>query len=316
MLKEQFLKFFPPPKYLAMPYAGLDISDDALTFIEYHHGLHGRVISKFGRQELPKGLINSGDIQDEKELTRILAEFAQKNSLHRVKVSLPEEKVYLFHTDVPNTDTRSIAEHIDFKLEENVPLAAKDALFYYNLVSPDSEEKTLRASVSVVPLAYIEKMMSIMDSAGLRLVGFEIMPRAIVNTSLELHSNVTSLIIYVMNNKVGFYITFGGMVYFTSTVSFGDSIDSLKEILPAEISRILSYWLHREDIPSQISQIVISGQNAKSVINMLGTVVNAEMPPRVLADVWKNAFNINHYIPPISEGESMKYIVASGLALQ
>lgn len=316
MFKSQFLKLFPPPKYLAMPYTGLDISDDAITFIEYHQGIHGRVISKFGRQELPKGLIIGGDIHDERAFLSILKEFSQKNLLHRVKVSLPEEKVYLFHTDVPNTGTRAIAEHIEFKLEENVPLSAKDALFFYDLVSPSMEEKVLRASVSVIPLMYINKMMSLMNEAGLRLIGFEIVPRAIVNASLEPHTNITTLIINGMNSKVGLYITFGGMVYFTSTITIAGDDDSLRESLSSEITRVLAYWAHREDIPSAISHIVISGHNAHKIRDMLGTVVNAEMPPRIIADAWRNSFNINHYIPPISKEESMEYIVASGLALQ
>lgn len=315
MFKSQFLKLFPPPKYLAMPYTGLDISDDAITFIEYHRGIHGRVISKCGRQELPEGLISGGDIHDEKAFLAILKEFVEKNGIQRVRVSLPEEKVYLFHTDVPNTTTRSIAEHIEFKLEENVPLSAKDALFFYDLVAPSVEDKTLRASVSVVPLVYIEKMMSLLGEAGLILVSFEIVPRAIVQASLEPHTNVSSLIIHGMQHKIGLYITFGGMVYFTSTIVIGEGV-SVQNLLPAEISRVLSYWAHRDDTPSPISHIVITGDRAPEIQDMLGTVVNAEMPPRLVADVWRNAFNINHYIPPISREESMKYIVASGLALQ
>jgi len=316
MFKSQFLKIFPPPKYLAMSYAGLDISDDAITFIDYNNGIHGRVISKFDRVELPKGIIVGGDIHDETAFVSIMKDFSKKNSLRRVRVSLPEEKVYLFHTDVPNSNSKSISENIEFKLEENVPLSAKDALFFYNLVSHSLEGKMLKASVSVVPRVYVEKMMSILSEAGLEAVSFEMVPRAIVNASLDLHSNVTSLIIYSMNSKVGLYITFGGMVYFTSTISVGENESDLKQNLPIEISKVLTYWTHREDTPSPISQIIISGHNANLIVDMLGSVVNAEMPPRIMADVWRNAFNINKYIPPISKEDSLEYIVASGLALQ
>lgn len=299
-----------------MPYAGLDISDDAITFIEYSSGIYGRVISKFGRKELPKGLIVNGDIRDEKAFLDILKVFAEEHSLHRVKVSLPEEKVYLFHTDVPNIDAKAISEQIEFKLEENVPLSPQDAVFYYDLVSPSSEEKTLRASVSVVPLLYVEKMISLLGSVGLALISFEIVPKAIVNASMEPHTNVTSLIVYSMNSKIGLYITFGGMVYFTSTIAVGDNENDLKQSLPTEISKILAYWSRREDIPSPISHIIISGHRANAIMDMLGTIVNAEMPPRIVADAWVNAFDINKYIPPISKDESLEYIVASGLALQ
>lgn len=316
MLTNRFLKLFPPPKYLAMPYAGLDISDDAITFIEYKNSIHGRTISKYDRKALKSGILIGGDIHDEAALLAELKDFVQKNSLHRVRVSLPEEKIYLFHTDVPNAEAKAISQNIEFKIEENVPLSAKDALFYYDLIASSVGSRNLRASVSVVSRVYVEKMLSVLNSAGLEVASFEMVPRAIVNASLDLKENVTSLIVYGMNSKVGLYITFGNMIYFTSTISVGENDIDLKQNLPVEISKILTYWSRREDVPAKISHIIISGHNAEVIIDMLGDVVNEEMPPRILADAWRNAFNINKYIPPISKDESLEYIVASGLALQ
>jgi len=107
-----FFKLFPPPKFMMMTHAGLDISDDAIHFIEYSGSGNGRKIKKYGRVALPEGLIDGGDVKDEKKLGDILSVISREHGLSYAKVSIPEEKAYLFETDVPSADARTISpEH-------------------------------------------------------------------------------------------------------------------------------------------------------------------------------------------------------------
>src|SRR4051812_8434671 len=97
-----FFKVFPPPKFLTMSHTGLDISDDAIRAIEYKVKPHGLVVSRFAKQALPPGLFDAGDVTDEKQFADILSTFARANHMSYVKVALPEEKLYLFQTDIPS----------------------------------------------------------------------------------------------------------------------------------------------------------------------------------------------------------------------
>jgi len=316
-----FFKIFPPPHFLATRHAGLDISDDMLRCIEYRRTSHGLTIATFGASELPQGLVEAGDIKDEKEFIRILTEFSAKHKLSRVKVSIPEEKAYLFQTDVPSLDFQSIASNIESKLDQNVPLSAPDALFQFDLMPRAVTGDLLRASVSVVPRVYVEHMMDILSRAELRPVAFEVVPKAIVGAYVEPGSTGTHLIVHIMRRKTGLYIVSEGVVCFTSTVAWGS--DALANTstgeplagLMTEISRVYSYWVGRSDVHGGISEVVVTGLHAEECEVLIRNHEGEALSHTKLPDVWHNAFKVGSTVPPISHTDSFAYTVAAGLAL-
>lgn len=316
-----FSKIFPPPAFLVMPHAGLDISDDAIRCIDYRRTAHGLIISKYATQELRPGLVDGGDIKDEKEFVSILKTFASANDLGDVKVSLPEEKAYLFQTEIPNTNFSSIAQNIEFKLDQNVPLSAADALFQFDIMPKAVSGEILRASVSVVPRTYVEHYMSLLHEAHLTPVAFEVTPKSIVAACTPKYEPGTRLIVHVMKKKTGLYIVSEGVVCFTSTIGWGSDELSVAEtnpessVLTIEINRVYSYWITRSDVHASISEIVVVGSKAEACELMLRNHGGEASSHSVLPDVWHNAFDINTYVPPITHTESLEYAIAAGLAL-
>lgn len=321
MSSSLFFKLFPPPAFLVMPHAGLDISDDGIKCIEYHRTAHGLIISRYATTELPAGLVDGGDIKDEKEFISILKAFANDNALGYVKVSLPEEKAYLFQTEVPTTNFSSIAQNIEFKLDQNVPLSAADALFQFDLMPKAVSGESLRASVSVVPRTYVEHYISLLRQVHLEPVAFEVAPKSIVAACTPTHEAGTHLIVHVMKKKTGLYIVSEGVVCFTSTIAWGsDELKSAEDTagsntLTNEINRVYSYWLTRPDVHAGISEIVVVGSRAEACELMLRGHGGEALSHSVLPDVWHNAFDVNTYVPPITRAESLEYAIAAGLAL-
>lgn len=321
MSSSLFFKLFPPPAFLAMPHAGLDISDDAIKCIEYHRTSHGLIVSKYATKELPPGLVDGGDIKDEKQFLDLLKEFAAAHALGYVKVSLPEEKAYLFQTEVPSANFSSIAQNIEFKLDQNVPLSAADALFQFDLMPKSVAGETLRASVSVVPRTYVEHYISLLREARLEPVAFEVAPKSIVAACTPTHEPGTSLIVHVMKKKTGLYIVSEGVVCFTSTIGWGsDDLPAAEategpNTLITEINRVYSYWLTRPDIHAGITSVVVVGSRAEACELMLRGHGGEAVSRSILPDVWHNVFDVNTYVPPITRAESLEYAIAAGLAL-
>ncbi len=316
-----FFKLFPPPKFLLMPHAGLDISDDAISCISYAGQRRNKKLAVYGSMDLPPGLIDGGDIKDEKEFVARLTEFAKKHGLQYVKVSIPEEKSYLFGTEVLTGEFDSIEQNIEFKLEENVPLSAPDALFYFDLIPSTSAAKgNLKANVSVVPRTYIEHYISLLKKAGLRPVAFEVVHKSIARTIAIPDNYDTRLIIHVMNKKTGIYIASGTVVNFASTVAVGgedqspEGVSSAVASLTKEIDRIQSYWVSH-GTGQVIGEVVLVGRNSPSFEPACAHIKNGQSVLVKTADIWQNAFDINRYLPPISRAESLQYSVAAGLAL-
>ena len=321
MYTSSLFRYFPPPKFLAMKHAGLDISDDAVRLIEYTLGKHGLHIEKFGRKELPPGVIEGGDIRNENELVRFLADFGATNKLLHVKVSVPEEKAYLFQTEVSSSDTNTARQNIEFKLEENVPLSAAEAQFSFDILPIAVAGNNLRASVSVVPQSYIDVYINILNRAGMVPVAFEVAPKSIARSIVKRGENTTCLILHMMKGKTGIYIVSDEVMCFTSTISSTNFGDSGKEKsdhlvnLTKEVNRVYQYWMSHGGTAPSVDAILLVGRNADDFEADLQHGLSELSIPVMTADVWKNVFDLEKYVPPISKQDSPEYAVAAGLAM-
>ncbi len=249
-----------------------------------------------------------------------LTQFVKDHGLSYVKVSIPEEKSYLFGTEVPSGEFDAIEQNIEFKLEENVPLSAPDALFYFDLVPASIASSALKANVSVVPRTYIEHYISLLKKAGLMPVAFEVVPKSIARTITAPDTYDTKLIIHVMNKKTGIYIVSGTVVNFASTVSVGGGdqdpqvINAAVISLTKEIDRVQSYWA-THGTGQAIHEVVLVGRNTSSFEPACEHLKNSQPLAVHIANIWQNALNIDRYLPPISREDSLQYAVAAGLAL-
>lgn len=326
MFIKSFFRLFPPPTYINMPYAGLDISDEAIRCIEYTAGKYGYVIHKYGSRILKQGIVEGGNIKDEKALSEEIKALVDELKISLVKVSLPEEKMYLFKTEVPNTSTEQIRRNIEFKLEENVPMPASEAIFFFDrlpAIKEGQDSGKTFASVSVAPRELVNQYLKILHGAGLTVISFEIQAKAIARAVVPQESHGSQMIVHVMNKKTGLYIVYNGVVCFTSTIAWGgESIKGKTNeemsdgifFLRREIEKVYNYW-HDHGDNNAIQSIIISGHDAVAISQVSHLSPNSEIQVNV-ANVWQNVFSGDHYIPSITHEDSLDYSVAVGLALQ
>jgi hypothetical protein len=311
-----FFKIFPPPKFLEMPYAGMDISDSSIHCLMYRHTHLGLRVDRFGVRRLEKGIVEAGMILDEKALADAVRSLAEELKITYVKASLPEERMYLFKTEVPNGTATEIHENIELRLDENVPFPPADAVFYFDLIRDLLPQGKHTASVSVAPKKLVESYLSVLESAGLMPVSFEVVPKSLARAIVPASDTDTKIIIHLMDEKAGFYIVDEGVVLFTSTVpwSYAESdIGPGTELISAEMDKVHDYWSEHGQ-GSGVSEIIFCGNHALKVSDSPAFAAHA-IPKKKVADVWVNAFSYDAYVPPISRDESLEYAVAAGLAL-
>jgi hypothetical protein len=315
-----FFKLFPPPKFLLMSHAGLDITDHAVRFIEYSHRGSSLVISKYGRVDLPLGMIEGGEVKDEKKFVEIFSGFVREHALSYAKISIPEEKTYLFETDVPYGDSRAISQNIDFKLEQNIPLSAADAVFVFDLL-PVEAGKSWRASVSAVQTSYLERMIRLLRETGIVPISFDTVPRAVARI-VSAGVPGPSIVIHCLAHKTGVYVVSEHAVGFTSTISdvatgpdAGDDISARIEALAAEVHRVYTYWLSKDEAAGiPVKRVIVAGADTERIANLLRPKVSDIVEVEIV-DVWRAVFNIDRYVPPIGRSDSPEYVSAAGLAL-
>src|SRR3989344_2386108 len=154
MLKNLYTRFFPIPKFLVAPSFGLDISDESLKFVELLPGRYGIKLGRYGERKIPAGIIESGKIKDPRQLEKILSSLRKEEGVEFVRVSLPEEQVYLFRFHLDKAGLKNVREGIELSLEEHVPISAQDAIFDYDILHEDEQKMELQ--VAAIPKNIIE----------------------------------------------------------------------------------------------------------------------------------------------------------------
>jgi type IV pilus assembly protein PilM len=349
-----FLKFFPPPKILSVPSFGLDISDESLKFVELIETKNGLRVGRHGERAIPPGVIESGKIKDSKRMEEILISLKKEDGVKSVRVSLPEEQVYLFELKLEKAGLKSVKEGIELALEEHIPIPAQDAIFDYDLIEEDAQ--TLEVQVAAIPKGVIENYLSIFKRPQILVQSFELEAQAIARAVIKNGDLETYMIVDFGKKRTGIFIVSRGIVMFTSTLDVGgemlnsmiqknfkvsfEEAEKMKieyglerntvnkemfavllnsvSVLRDEIAKHFIYWHTHKDEEGKnnlpIKKIILCGGES-NLIGLVDYISVSMKSPVQMANVWTNIINTEKYIPDMSFRQAMTYSTALGLAL-
>ncbi len=351
----QFFKFSPPPLFLQMPAVGLDISDTTMRFVELVEKRNGFVIGRFGERQIPRGIIESGEVKKPTELRAIFTDIKKSYNLEFVSVSLPEEKAYLFELRLPKMKYSEVRGAIELSLEEHVPIKAGEAIFDYDITK--ETDSSFDVSVSVLPRALVDGYLEAFSGSGITPVAFEVEAHAIMRAVIPELDKGTFMIVDFGKTRTGIAIISEGVVRFTSTVPVGGGaltdaiVKNLKvsyeeaekikrengisgsnenedislalvstiSIMRDEVNKYQSYWeMHADDYGVKrpsIQKIYLCGGDS-NLTGFVEYIASGLSIPVELANAMINVNTLDEYIPEISFNDSLRYATAIGLALR
>jgi len=265
--------FIPPPSYITMPSIGIDISDSSLKYIQFRKDQRSGTtleLLHWGDIDIPDGILKRGDIKDVEKLSAALKEMKEKTGADNVRVSLPEERAYLFETEIKRgTPFKEIRGLLEFRLEENVPLSPRDAFFDYDIVEDDLKAGVYRVLVTAYARDTVMGYYEACQSAGVTPLAFEVEAQAIARATLHEGDKGTYMIVDFGKTRTGIGIVHRGALMYTSTVDIGG----------AELSTALRHQLgDREE--SELTQIkntqgLVRGVNDSAAYDALITTMSA-----------------------------------------
>ena len=174
---------------------------------------------------------------DVEKLTGVLKELKTQTGATYVRVSLPEERAYLFETEIKRgTPYKEIRGALEFRLEENVPLSPRDAFFDYEIIAGTDERKPLRVSVTVYARETINEYYEAARAAGLIPLSFEVEAAAIARATLPPAEHGTHMIVDFGQTRTGIGIVHQGTLMYTSTIDVGGA--ELSTALRAELGSV------------------------------------------------------------------------------
>ena len=349
--KETFARYFPPPKFLEMPFVGIDISPSSIRLVEVlerpslHLGKHQEIRLK------ENFLINEGNHDEVKE---ILKRWKKEYGLKYIKSSIPEDKAYLFEAEIPYSSEENMRNSIEFILEENVPLSGADAIFDFRIIGEGEKKGNSKVVVTVLPRSVIDAYVSLFKECKLVPISFLIEPQAFSRALIQRGDQNTYLIINIGETKTCLFVSNQGNVEFTSTLSLGSSdftkaiikqfnvspeeafnlkktkgfsregdqevlsaIISTASIFRQEVDKVYDYWQTYRGSKNQserIHKVILSGKEALTlgIAEYLSQNTKVET---VMGNVWENFGSSTKNTPPISADESLDWCGAIGLGI-
>ena len=334
-----------------MASVGIDISQLAIRMIEIT-GQSNLKVGKYAEAVLSTPFIISEG--DQKEAKEILKKWKKDYKLEYIKASLPEEKAYLFETEIAFGDDTAMRGSIEFSLEENVPLSGAEVIFDYRLIGDGSKEGFVKVAVTVLPLEVVNSYLGFFHECGLTPVSFMIEAQALSRAIINRGDLGTYLIVNIHKTKTAVFIISKGAVQFTSTVPFGsldftkaiqtqlsitpEEANKIKEtkgftksednqtlatlvstasVFRQEIEKVYVYWnKHRVTVdPTEaIQKIILSGKEALTVGFKEYLNQSLKVPTEV-GNVWINLGSFDDYVPPLPLPQALNFGTAIGLAL-
>lgn len=352
-MKRLYNHYFPTPSYLAMNSCAIDISDQSIKYGELINTSSGPRLGKYGKEKIPEGVVVSGKIEKEDEMIRLLIKIREKENIHFIRVSLPEEQMYLFTLSVPKMNKENLRDMILLQIEEYIPLKAPDAVFDYDVINED--DKNILIEVVAIASATIDGYLSVFNKAGLVPLSFEIEAQAIARAVIPSGDSRPTMIVDFGYARTGVSISKNGRVFLTTTLALGgvdltnmiaknfslsfDEAEKMKyeydlnqgskaqnifsailngiSVLRDELDKQATYWeTHNKNNPKQekIERIILCGGDA----NLAGLSDYLELSMKVKvenANVWVNILNTEDAVPKMSFEESLSYATVLGLSL-
>jgi len=350
--KALYSKLFTPPKFLEMPAVSLEILPTGISYLLTKNTEKGLLPDIYGFVPLAEGVISENEIVKKETVIKALIEIRKKTNVSFVRFSIPEEKTYIFKTHLPNLTPKETHDILDFKIEENVPLSAKEAVFDYDIVPNTKYGEGRDIVVSVAPLKLVEDLQTIFETAGLTPIFFSPESNNVAKSVIKDSNEQVIVVVNIKETNIILSLVIYGVVCQTSSINFGsstitdllakyfkvskeealkikkeklysDNSDNMEifsylintvSAIKDEIYKFISYCNERADVVSQVDKIILCGQDAQIVGFDKYLEVNLGMNVSV-ANIWVNNFDLDSYVPEIGRQDSQQLIVVNGLNL-
>jgi len=324
--------YFPTPKFLTFDLATIDITPRSIKIMKLKKSKHGLIpdIYKEVKLENKNSLASfekDFDISDPsfKEIIQKLKKLREEFDLEYVVASLPETKTYIYREKFPKESLENLSQAIIYSMEENVPLKAEEVNFDYFIINRDSDfEDGVDVVVSVFPKTVIDLYTKILKLADLFPVSFQSEAVSLSRSIVEKDDKDAYMILRFLEDQVNVGVVEGGAVQYASIINV-DIEKVVKDFgsedaqnLSESLNKVLIYWFtSNKDLTQhkKIETVLIAGEYAsdQNLINFLENKLRVDVE---VADVWRNCFSIDQYIPEIEKKDSLKYAVSIGLAIK
>lgn len=353
LLYKKLFNLFPQP-------FGLDLSDLSLKALWLEREGKEEIVTSFGSVPLPIGSVVDGEVIKEDILLQAVHDILEKTlpspiKTRKVICSLPETKAFLRIIGLPEMSAEEAKEAIKWEIEANIPLTLDQVYYDYQILDKKLIQEKGKMSVLVVAVSrsMVDQFYSVLEKAGLEVVGFETESIAQARSLLsEKDEDKTRLIIDIGDRRTSFLVAIGNTPCFTSSVPLSSQMitdaiskemripfeeaENMKikyglgslalksplfkaaqpvlENIATEIERSINFYLSNLGYSKAIDSIVLCG-GGSNMKGLLPYLTKRLSQSIEFGNPWVN-IRLGRTLPPIDRGHSVQYSTVIGLALR
>lgn len=354
VLAERVRSTFAPPRYLAFPLSGIDISTSGVKGVRLAEGPHGLVLAKYVEEWLPAGAFVDGEIVDSSVVAEKLIAVAKAADIFAANVALPESRSFIFESLVQGSTPEEWRIGVEQHLDELVPLPPNETVFDMVKIGSDEHNNTRVAGVGFAR-RIVDETLAIFDETHIEVRALEEEAFAMARALLPIGDESTVLLIDIGKTTTKLAVATKRVPRFSTTIGIGGHAFTLavqkyfgvteeearkvkvergitpskgnEEYLAAmlstasairdELSHRLDYWQEKaslEHLHEPVSHAILYGGNA-SIKGLPEYFEGMFKIPVVSGDVFTNFASRDVWIPALPYTESLAYATAIGLAL-
>ncbi len=312
---------------------GLDLSDISIKVMQFEKTSGDVKILGYADYNVPKGVVVNDIIMNEQALiNHIQNMFAhmQLGKMHGkdIVASIPESKAFVRVIQIPKMSEEQAAAAVPFEAEQYIPIPLDQAYLDWQIIGERGEKMDVLVTAS--PKDYVDALLRIYKSMGLRPIAFEVESAACARALISPEMKAKNILILDMDTfRTSLIVIEKGNLQFTSSVPIaGDAftqsiaralsvsaeeaenikrqigLDDSKEHqdvkaalvsvvdnLVAEIRNTIKF--HDEHNTEKISQIMLCGGTAKLMhltSYLYQQLVDLDKIDIVLGNPWINLF--------------------------
>jgi len=343
---------------MTLPSVGVDVSDSSLKYMRFtpSHGKEGGAqLRAWGDIPLVPGIVEDGSVVNAAELTKQLQDVRKKVGVPYIRMSLPEKHAYVFETTIDkNASSEEMRGLLEFKLQENVPLSPREALFDYEIVENSGEDAHC-VVVTVYGKSTVSEYYDACTAAGFVPLSFEVEAQAIARAVASKREQGSTMVVDFGERHVGVGVVHNNVLVYTYTSDVGGRSlsDAMREVLgdtdEHELTRIknehglrgtyknksvrlalvkviekltdeleshIQYWNDKEHGRDEraVAEVVLCGGGA-NLAGLPEYLAKTLSVPVRRGNVWEGAFSVEEFVPPIDQRHAYGYATTIGLAL-
>ena len=352
---ERLYAAFAPPRFLAFPLSGIDVSASGVKAARLSESPRGLVLSGHAEVRLSSGAYADGEVVDRAAVSEAIAIAAKTAGIFSANAALPESKSFIFETTVPGAHAGEWRVAIEQHLDELVPLPPSETAF--DIVNVGKGEQ---GDTSVVGIGFagrvVDDTLSVFDEAGITVRALEgetfamarsLLPKGDDSTALIIDIGRTTTKISIVAERIprfattigigGHALTLAVQKHFGVTEEEARKVKAERGIMPSpgnedylaamlstvsairdEIGTRLNYWQSKAaqaGAHEPVSHGILVGGNA-SVRGLPEYLKEALQIPVATGEVFTNLASRDTWVPTLEYAESLAYATAIGLALR